>query len=79
MRFIMGGTGILDSIEMMFYEGVIGIAYRSTFMGILAFLIVGIICILAIIGLVTVLKRIFSGKKKKETPGEKWLRTGRID
>ena len=79
MKFIMGSGGIFGGLDLMRYEGIIGIAYNNTLMAVLAFLIVVAIGILAIIGLGTVIKRIFRGKKKKETPGEKWLRTGKID
>ena len=34
--------------------------------------------IFAIIGLITTIRWIIGKTKKKETPGEKWMRTGRL-
>ena len=78
MKFIIGGEGGLGWLERATYRGAIGIFYENTLYGLLAYLIFGIICILAIIGLLTVLKWLFFGRKKKEDPGKKWLRTGKF-
>lgn len=78
MKFIIGGEGGWGWLERATYRGAIGIFYDDTLNGLLAYLIFGIISILTIIGLLTVLKWIFFGRKKKEDPGKKWLRTGKF-
>lgn len=75
MEFVMGELlGI----------GAIGIMYTSDLGGIAAYAIVIIILLLTLIGLFTILKWIFTRKRKnkrssEETPGQKWLRTGRTN
>ena len=64
MRFLIGEGGI-SYLERLAYRGVIGIFYESTFAGMLAFLIFGIICILAFIGLITVIKTMIFGFPQK--------------
>ena len=59
--------------------GIIGIAYENTFGCILAWITTIIIGILAIIGLLAVIGFIRKSRKPKETPGQKWLRTGKMD
>ena len=82
MKIIIGGENLLGQLERMTYDGAIGIFYNDTLHALFAYLIFGIICILAIIGLITVakllLKRIIWGKKEKMTPGERWLKTGKF-
>lgn len=78
MKFIVGGEGGMAWLERATYRGAIGIFYDDTLHGMLAYLIFGVICILTVIGLFTVLKWIFFGRKKKEDPGKKWLRTGKF-
>lgn len=79
MKLIIGGETGWAWLERMAYDGAIGIFYDDTMGGVLTFLICGIICILAVIGLFTVLKWIFFRRKKpKEDPGKKWLRTGKF-
>lgn len=78
MKLIIGGEGGMAWLERATYRGAIGIFYNDTLHGILTYLIFGIICLLAIIGLFTVLKWIFFGRKKKEDQGKKWLRTGKF-
>lgn len=77
MKFIIGEGG-WSWLERATYRGAIGLFYDDTFSGLLAYLIFGIICLLAVIGLLTVLKWIFFGRSKKEDPGKKWLRTGKF-
>lgn len=77
MKFILGGETGWGWLERASYKGAIGLFYDDTLSGVLAYLIFAIICVLAIIGLISVVKRIFVGKRPKETPGEKWLRTGK--
>lgn len=78
MKFIIGGEGGWGWLERATYRGAIGIFYDDTFNGLLAYLIFGIICFLAVIGLFAVLKWLFFGRRKKEDPGKKWLRTGKF-
>jgi len=79
MKFIIGGESGLDWLERAAYRGAIGLFYDTTLTGLLAYLIFGIICILAVIGLITVLKWIFFGRSKKlKDPGKEWLRTGKF-
>lgn len=77
MKFIIGGEDWMSYFERMTYDGAIGIFYKDTLGGILAYLIVGLLILLAVIGLITVLRFIFRPRKKKMTPGEKWLKTGK--
>ena len=77
MKFLIGEGG-LSYLERLTYRGVIGLFYDNTWTGLLAYLIFGIVCFLAVIGLFTVLKWIFFGRSKKEDPGKKWLRTGKF-
>lgn len=79
MKFIVGGEDMMSYIERMAYDGVIGIFYKTTWQGVLAYLIFGLMVVLSIIGLVTVVKWFINKPtKKKETPGERWLRTGKM-
>lgn len=78
MKFIIGGEGGWGWLERATYRGAIGIFYDDTLNGLLAYLIFGIICLLAVIGLLTILKWLFFGRRKKEDPGKKWLRTGKF-
>jgi len=75
MKFLIGEGGI-SWLERATYRGAIGIFYNSTWGGLLTYLIFGIICILAVIGLFTVLKLLFF--KKKTSAEEKWLKTGKF-
>lgn len=60
-----------------------GILFGNTFGMILAHIFLAIIGVFSIIGIFvtikTLIKRILFGRKKKMTPEEKWLKTGRID
>ncbi len=77
MKLIIGEDWI-SLLDRLSYRGIIGIAYDSTLAGVLAYILFGLICFLAIVGLLTVLKWIFFGRRKKEDPGKKWLRTGKF-
>lgn len=77
MKFLIGEGG-WSYLERLAYRGMIGLFYENTLGGILAYLTFGIFCILAVIGLITVIKWIFVGRKKKEDPGKKWLKTGKF-
>lgn len=78
MRFFIGGEDGWSWLERMTYDGAIGIFYKDTIGGILAFLIFAALCIFAIIGIISVFKWIFFGRKPKEDPGKRWLRTGKF-
>ncbi len=78
MKFLIGEGGI-SYLERLTYRGVIGLFYESTWDGVLAYIIFGLFCIFAVVGLVTVLKTIFLRHTKKEDPGKKWLRTGKFN
>lgn len=77
MKIIIGGEDWLSYLERMTYDGAIGIFYKDTLSGVIAYLIAGLIILLAIIGLITVLRFFFRPSKKKMSPGEKWLKTGK--
>ena len=77
MHFLIGENG-WSWLERASYRGGIGMYYDSTLGGVVTYLIFGAVLILAVIGLLTVLKWIFFGRKKKEDPGKKWLRTGKF-
>lgn len=80
MTFLMG-EGTWDRLERVAYRGGIGFYYDSTLSGILTFIVVGLICLFTIIGIICTLKFIFSaifGRKGKEDPHQKWLRTGKM-
>ena len=77
MKFIIGEDW--QSIwERLTYRGIIGIAYESTLDGVLAYLVFGLICLFAVIGVIATIKFIFFGRKKQEDPHQKWLRTGKM-
>ena len=64
MKFIINEGG-WSMLERFTYRGAIGLFYESTIGGMLAYLIFAILIALAAIGLVTVLKWLFTGRKKK--------------
>lgn len=64
MKFIISEGG-WSMLERFTYRGAIGLFYESTLGGMLAYLIFAILIVLAAIGLVTVLKWLFTGRKKK--------------
>jgi len=68
MQFIIG-EGINDWMAWARYRGAIGLFFDTTAGGILAYAIFGAVCLFAVIGLLTTLKWIFFGgrKKKKDT------------
>ena len=78
MKFIIGENAF-SYLERIAYRGCVGLFYSSTIGGVLTFIIAILFFALAIIGLITVLRFFIKGRKPKETPGQKWLRTGRID
>lgn len=72
MEFIMGDV---------FGVGMVGWMYYDMTGYLIARLLFGGMAILSIVGLVTIVGFIIRAIKgrKKETPGEKWLRTGRME
>lgn len=56
-----------------------GILFGNTFGMILAHILLVLIGISDIVGFIVIIKWLFTHKKMKMTPGEKWLKTGRID
>ena len=77
MKFIIGESG-WSWLERATYRGTIGLFYDNTLGGILAYLIFGIVAILAIVGFFTVLKWLFFRRKRKESAEAKWLKTGKF-
>lgn len=65
MRFIIGEDGF-TWLSRIAYRGTIGLFYENTFWGIIAYIIFAIITILAVIGLFTVVKWIFTRRKKNK-------------
>lgn len=65
MKFIIGGEDLVSYVERMSYNGVIGLFYKGTINGILAYIIAAAITIFAVIGIITTLKLLLFGKKKK--------------
>lgn len=69
MEFIIGESG-WSWLQRAVYRGTIGIFYENTLWGILAYIIFGLLCIFAVIGIFTTLKwvfkRLFRKKEKKE-------------
>ncbi len=65
MKFIIGEGG-MSYLERLAYRGVIGIFYENTLSGLLAYLIFAAIVILSLIGLGTVIKWLFTRKKKNK-------------
>ena len=52
MKFIMGEDWI-NFLERLTYRGIIGIAYESTLDGVLAYIIFGLVCLFAVIGVIS--------------------------
>ena len=80
MKIIFGdGGGTFGTIFGV--RGGIGIIYENALFGFLTFAIIGVICLLAIIGLFFIIGAMGRGhrRRKGETPGQRWLRTGKIE
>jgi len=58
--------------------GIIGIVYQGFTNYIISHIIFFILAALCAIGLITSIKWLFTRKRKKETPGQKWMRTGKL-
>ena len=77
MQFIMG-EGIYDQLERLFYRGGIGLYYETTWGGMLAYLIFGLICIFTVIGMIATIKWLFSQghrRREKKNPFKEYMRT----
>lgn len=57
------------------YTWSLGVRFMAFLFQVLFLLMV----VFAIIGLITTIKWLFTRNKNKETPGQKWRRTGRMD
>lgn len=77
MKFYIGEGG-WSYLERLTYRGVIGLFYESTWEGVLAYIIFGLVCLFTVIGIISTLKFLFFGRKKKEDPHQKWLRIGKM-
>ncbi len=77
MTFLYGESG-MDWLERATYRGGVGFYYDTTLGGILTFIVVGLICLFTVIGIIATIKFLFIGRKKKEDPNQKWLRTGKM-
>ena len=78
MKLFIGGEDWYSFFERMTYDGVIGIFYKDTWSGVLAYMIVGLICLLAVVGLISIISKIFRPKKSKMSPTDKWMKTGKL-
>ena len=76
MKFLIGEGG-WSWLERATYRGAIGLFYDSTWGGVLAYVIFGLVCVLAVIGLIAVISFIFNRKGKKMSASEKWMKTGK--
>lgn len=65
MKFIITESA-WTMIENLQYRGVIGLFYDSTLTGLLAYIVLGLVCAFAIIGLFATVKWLFTRKKKKK-------------
>ena len=70
MKFLIGEGG-WSYLERVSYRGVIGLFFDSTWTGVLSYFLFGLFCILAVIGLVVVL-RALPGLIKPKSAYEKW-------
>ena len=78
MKFLMGEGG-WSQLERALYRGGIGLFYDTTWGGVLAYIIFAVVCVLAVIGLITVISFLFSRKgKKKMSDSERWMKTGKF-
>lgn len=79
MKLVIGGESFLEWLDRATYDGAIGLFYNDTWGGILAYLIVGLLCLFAVIGIITVLGWLFGGKKKgkDKDPYKEWIKTGK--
>ena len=78
MKFVIGAEDFWGWLDRATYKGAIGLFYNDSWSGLLAYLIVGLIVIFAVIGFIAVLKLLlFRPKKTKTSSTDKWLKTGK--
>lgn len=80
MIFLIGEDA-WSRFERAAFRGGIGLYYNTTLEGLLTYLVFGLFCLFAIIGIVVVVKFIASllfGTKKEKDPHQKWLKTGKM-
>ena len=79
MKFIIGGEDWVSFFERMSYDGAIGIFYNDTWHGVLAYIIFALVCLLAVIGLISIIRFfVTKPKKSKMSAEEKWIKTGKL-
>lgn len=82
MQFLMG-ENIWLHVDILEWRGFIGFFYNSYLSGIIVHILFTLMCILAFIGLLSVIKWIFKGSKKNkkndknEDPYKEWIKTGK--
>lgn len=78
MKFVIGAEDFSGWLDRASYRGAIGIFYNDTWNGVLTYIIFGVIALLAFVGLIAILKFLFSRpKKSKMNSSEKWMKTGK--
>lgn len=80
MKFVIGAEDFLGWLDRATYKGAIGIFYNDTWSGVLAYILFGLIVILAVVGLIAILRLLFfrPRKTKPKAPStDKWLKTGK--
>ena len=79
MKLIIGAETGWGWLERATYRGAIGLFYDDTWGGVLAYVIFGLLCLLAVIGLITVISLIFHPRKRKNkmSATDKWIKTGK--
>ena len=69
-------------MKELFGYGVIGLVYEGSGGAALAYIVFFLFAILALLGAFTIIKALIKlilfGRKKKMTPEEKWLKTGKF-
>ncbi len=76
MRIIIG-EGVDKMLYRAAYPGSIGFFYNTTLGGLISYLLFAAICILALIGLATVIIMISKHKKSSKDPYREWVKSGK--
>lgn len=77
MKFIIGESS-WSYLDRLTYRGVIGLFYDDTLSGLLSYIIIALVLILAVIGLIAIFKGFFKKKKKDKDPYKEWIKTGKM-
>lgn len=79
IKFLIGAEGHSGMWARYNYGGAIGIFYTGTWHGVLAYTIVTVILVFAVIGVVSTIKHLALSRPKDDTmdPTERWLKTGK--